>query len=168
MSDAPPLILVLPWPPSVNDYWGIRVVGKRAITFVAEDGKAFKKNVRLYLRMIRAPHFGLDRLALDILVNPPNLVARDLDNLNKAIWDSLSDEYETVKLPTPKGPKQTRVLTVKGIWCNDAQVDKFRMMRGPVIKGGRITVAVTVLSHVEQQVALALPVSMPALAEAPF
>lgn len=79
------IILELPWPPSVNHYW--RRKGSRY--FVSSEGKAYKDSVYYLCTQYRGLFKPCDRLSLFIDAYPPDKRRRDLDNLIKAIQDSL-------------------------------------------------------------------------------
>ena len=79
------MILTLPYPPSVNHYW--RRVGPR--TLISREGRAFRKNVCALLGGGgKPPRSGRVALAMDAF--PPDHRRRDLDNLPKAVLDSLT------------------------------------------------------------------------------
>lgn len=66
-----------------------------------------------------------DRLSVEIVTHQPNRGVHDLDNLEKAILDSL---------------EHARVFP------NDSQIDNLRVMRGEVVKGGRVDVTIERIS----------------------
>ena len=98
--------LVLPYPPSVNHYYrpGERN-GQRFLTARA------KKRLK-------------SRLALDVVVNCPDRRERDIDNLSKAVLDSLQ---------------------AAGVFERDSQIDYLCVQRGSVVKGGMVSVVVAEL-----------------------
>lgn len=150
-----PLVLTLPWAPTVNTYYRSVAMRGRTVVLISKEGRAYKETVRGILREMQAPHFGLARLAIDVLACPPDSRERDLDNLRKALFDSLSDELESKKSAARRGEDAVRQVASRGIWCRDSQIDDDRMRRGPVVKGGRMVVTVTELARVEQQLELA-------------
>lgn len=78
------LSFVLPYPPSVNRYY--RHVGYR--TLISRDGRAYRKRVcTLLAGRVGGPLSG--PLEIEINFYPPDRRQRDLDNVNKGIWDSL-------------------------------------------------------------------------------
>lgn len=84
-SPGHPIRLVLPYPPSMNTYW--RRVGSR--TVLSKKGREYKALVGQmctleHLEPLPGP------LALTILAFPPDERVRDLDNIQKAILDSLT------------------------------------------------------------------------------
>lgn len=66
-----------------------------------------------------------DRLALWLVVQAPDRRARDLDNTVKAVQDA---------------------LTHAGVWLDDSQIDRLLVERGPVVKGGMVSVTMEVMS----------------------
>lgn len=78
------LLIQLPWPPSVNHYY--RRVGHR--TIISREGRAYRKEVCAILRSLHVRTLEGDlRLVIDAY--PPDKRRRDLDNIQKALWDSL-------------------------------------------------------------------------------
>ena len=79
------LELVLPWPPTANTYW--RRHQNRY--FISTRGQLYRKDVALIARDYR-DHFS-NECKLDIAIQafPPDKRKRDLDNLLKALLDSL-------------------------------------------------------------------------------
>lgn len=90
-----PVRLRLPYPVSANRYWrhfgyNPRSGGKaRAVTFVSEDGKAFKEECQWLARAagVRSPLAGT--LELHVRLIPENRVCMDLDNALKVVIDAL-------------------------------------------------------------------------------
>ncbi|HJY40857.1 MAG TPA: RusA family crossover junction endodeoxyribonuclease [Steroidobacteraceae bacterium] len=120
------LTLKLPWPPSVNHYWLILRRGKLAgQPIISDAGKAYRKRVGQLVLEHEIPRNALHgRLAVEILARPPDLRARDLDNLPKGVLDS---------------------LTHAGVIRDDSDIDDLRIRRGPKIAGGMLDVAITVI-----------------------
>jgi crossover junction endodeoxyribonuclease RusA len=81
----------LPWPPSVNHYWCAS--GKRR--YISEAGTIFRKRVQgecfLYNSKNNNALMFDNEARLSVLVEayPPDRRKRDLDNILKAILDSL-------------------------------------------------------------------------------
>jgi crossover junction endodeoxyribonuclease RusA len=116
VSDS--ILLTLPWPPTVNHYWGTK--GKRR--FVMSHGIAFRNAVTLAFYGARRQGFGRSRLRVDVLACPPDARRRDLDNLGKAVLDALAHAR---------------------VYEDDSQIDDFRIHRGPQKKGeGMVVVEV--------------------------
>lgn len=81
-----PLLLQLPYPPSVNSYW--RHVGPRVL--VSAEGREYQRRVAAVVwesGVINPPLSCPLRLSLEVF--PPDRRRRDLDNLLKAVQDSL-------------------------------------------------------------------------------
>lgn len=65
------------------------------------------------------------RLGLVVTLCPPDgYRRRDLDNFQKAVWDS---------------------MTHAGVWLDDSQIDAFCVLRGPVIESGCVFLEIEVL-----------------------
>lgn len=116
-------MLVLPYPPSVNHYW--RHV--RGRTLISQEGRAYRQRVCALLADPamggpgpRKPPSG-GRVALDMDVFPPDRRRRDLDNLQKAVLDSLGHG---------------------GVYKDDSQIDLLITRRCGITPGGRIEVGV--------------------------
>ena len=77
--------LTLPWPPSINRYWRRR--GSQY--FISNEGQLFRKNVILLCKEIPVKFDKNDKLFIDIKASPPDRRRRDIDNILKAIMDSL-------------------------------------------------------------------------------
>lgn len=111
------LLLTLPWPPTVNHYWGQRGKGR----FVKSEGLAFRAAVLAEFYRARRQGFGSSKVRVDILALPPDNRRRDLDNLNKATLDAMA---------------HARVFN------DDSQVHDLRIHRGTIKKGGGLIVEV--------------------------
>lgn len=107
----------LPYPPSVNHYW--RRVG--GATLISRQGRAFRKAVCAMLSRSSAGRLN-GRLAVRILVCPPDARRRDLDNIQKALLDALEHG---------------------GVYDDDGQIDCLFVERGPFTPGGKVLVQVT-------------------------
>ena len=106
----------LPWPPSANTYY--RRVGAK--TLISAAGREYARTVTGLCRAARVcRHDG--RLRVVITACPPDRRRRDLDNLLKGLLDA---------------------LTHGGAWEDDSQIDDLRIIRAPVVAGGRVTVRV--------------------------
>ena len=78
------LELELPYPPSVNHYWRMW----RGRMVISTEGRAYRERVSLMLRAANVrPVPG--KLAVHVEVYPPDNRRRDLDNLQKALLDSM-------------------------------------------------------------------------------
>lgn len=77
-------IVVLPWPPSVNHYWGQRG-GKR---FLSPRVRAWRREAWVSLRGVGARFTTPVRV--EIHAYPPDGRKRDIDNPIKAVLDALT------------------------------------------------------------------------------
>jgi len=103
--------------PSVNHYWQ----AKGKMRFLSQEGKQFKAAMAFALRKME-PFSAGARLFVTLLVSFPDKRRRDVDNIQKALFDSL--------LP-PLG-------------ADDEQIDGFLPLRCPPLKGGRVVVEIGV------------------------
>lgn len=110
------IVLELPYPPSINHYW--RRVGWR--TLISREGRRYRKDVIARLAARRAPPLT-GRLAVQLTVFPPDNRRRDLDNLQKALFDALQRA---------------------GVYVDDSQIDDLHVQRGAVFPGGEVLVAI--------------------------
>ncbi len=110
------MILMLPWPPSINHYW--RRVGPR--TLISREGRTFRRNVCALLGGggFRRPPAG-GRIALCMNAFPPDRRRRDLDNIQKPVLD---------------------VFQHAGIYEDDSQIDLLVTRRREPVRGGRLDV----------------------------
>ena len=75
----------LPWPPSINNYW--RRHGNTY--FISIKGKKYREDV-VYSCFRYKDHFKDDvKISINIDAFPPDKRRRDLDNVLKALLDSL-------------------------------------------------------------------------------
>jgi crossover junction endodeoxyribonuclease RusA len=108
--------LSLPWPPTANTYWR-RAQGR---VLISRDGRAYQRTVKEQVMVQRVPAITDDRrLAVEILAFPPDRRKRDLDNLYKALLDSVSKA---------------------GVIPDDEQIDDLRICRMASEKPGRVQV----------------------------
>ncbi len=111
--------ITLPYPPSVNHVW--RRVGRR--TLLSRQGRAYRRQVHnLLVGRGLQPLAG--RIAVTVEVHPPDRRRRDLDNLQKGLFDALQHA---------------------GVFFDDSQIDELHMLRCECVPGGLVRVCVTVL-----------------------
>lgn len=116
------LRLDLPWPPSVNHYWRTPRTGPlRGRTLISEAGRLYRAAVAAAVLEQRAALRLSDRLAVDIQVFEPDRRSRDIDNLLKAVLDS---------------------LTHAGVWDDDGQIDDLRIWRHRDTRGGMLRITI--------------------------
>lgn len=110
------IFLTLPYPPSVNTYWGFQ--GHRR--FLTNKAVQFKKAVAHEVSLTPA-RFTNERLEVFITLNPPDKRTRDIDNIAKPTLDA---------------------LVSAGLFIDDGQIDRLIIVRSNIIKGGSMTVGV--------------------------
>lgn len=114
MDGSKSFVVELPFPPSVNRYW--RSVKGRVL--ISRNGRDYIRSVAAIVRLENnAPRFGTKRLSLEIVANCPDRRLRDLDNICKAVQDSLQKS---------------------GVYDDDSQIDRLTVIRGKVSKPGRV------------------------------
>jgi len=108
------ITLVLPYPPSVNHYY--RHVGSK--TLISKEGRRYRSAV---CRLVSDT--GIDPLDgpiwMDIEINPPDKRRRDIDNVLKALLDSLQHG---------------------GAYKDDSQVEALSIEKLGPVEGGRTVV----------------------------
>jgi crossover junction endodeoxyribonuclease RusA len=115
------MMLTLPYPPSVNTYW--RANGKRR--FISKAGVEFKNAVQEYVIDNKIPKLGDARIRMDIVIRPRSRRIFDIDNLLKAILDSLMNA---------------------GVYDDDSQVDDLHIIRGTPCPKGACLVVIEVIN----------------------
>lgn len=109
--------LTLPWPPSINNYYGRARNGQ---VFTKAHGKKFRQTVADIVAAARCPK-QIGTLAMFIFASPPDKRKRDLDNIVKATQDALQEA---------------------GCYDNDCQIAGLHVERGSIVKGGKIFVQI--------------------------
>ena len=119
--------ITLPFPPSVNRYYRSPRSGPLAgRTLISEEARKYRAAVCSLAAesKLGGPMEGLLRVSVEVFV--PDRRKRDLDNLGKSLFDS---------------------LTHAGVWGDDSQIDDLRIYRarddkGALIIGGMVKVMV--------------------------
>ena len=109
--------LTLPWPPSVNRYW--RTFQGRMI--ISAEGRSYRKAVADQVLIQRGAKHYEGKLRVTIEARRPDRRRRDLDNLLKAVLDS---------------------LTHAGVWVDDGLIVDLRIYWADSI-GGMLKVKVS-------------------------
>ena len=111
------LKLDLPYPPSVNSYWGF----KGSHRYLTAKAKIFKQEV--FIAFLKSKHkgFGKNRLEINITLYATDKRIRDLDNSIKSLLDALCQA---------------------GVFYDDSQIDKITVQRGAIIKGGLCNISI--------------------------
>ena len=113
------VVLYLPWPPTVNDYYKCGRQGQRYLGINVREYRA----AVLEAIATQVPGLHLDeRLFMEVYLFPPNRRVMDLDNRMKGLLDA---------------------LTESGVWEDDKLVDQLHIYRGEVVKGGSVRVEIS-------------------------
>ena len=113
------IALTLPYPPTVNTYYGN---GPRGNVYIKPAGRSYR--LKVMALMGRYKSNTTERLQVFVAVNPPDKRKRDLDNVCKATLDALQHA---------------------GCFKDDNQIDDLRIVRRKPVKGGSIQVQISVL-----------------------
>ncbi|QCT21782.1 RusA family crossover junction endodeoxyribonuclease [Jejubacter calystegiae] len=111
---------VLPYPPSVNNYW--RRKGPQY--FISKKGQEYRKIVQQIIFDQDLDIYTNSRLRIKIIANAPDNRRRDIDNILKSLLDS---------------------LVHAGFAEDDEQFDDIRVIRGEKVPGGRVGIKITEL-----------------------
>ena len=108
--------LELPYPPSVNHYWGQSGNNK----FLGKKGKEFR--IAVAEACLDAQVVALEgRVSLHVSLCPPDRRQRDVDNVLKHLLDAMEHA---------------------GCYDNDNQIDELHIIRRDVQKGGSCVVLI--------------------------
>lgn len=110
--------LELPYPPTVNHYYGQKPRGGR---YIKPEGKAFRIEVLAVAMQNKACNYVTDDIEVYIEVYPPDKRKRDLDNINKALLDALE---------------------AAGVFKDDSQIVKLTSTKHESVKGGKVIVRI--------------------------
>lgn len=115
--------ITLPYPPSVNTYWRSIRTGKLAgRVLVSEKGREYQAAVGKAVKRAKLGKPLTTRLAVDVLVYPPDRRARDLDNVLKALLDSCQKA---------------------AVFVNDSQIDTLLIERRWPVPDGRVELRIS-------------------------
>jgi len=109
----------IPYPPSVNSYWGFK--GHRR--FLTPKANEFKSSVAQIVSLNKI-NLGTARLQIEIILYATDKRIRDIDNSIKSCLDA---------------------LVQASAFADDSQVDVLTVKRGEVIKGGKAKIILKVL-----------------------
>lgn len=116
----------LPWPPSVNRYY--RHVGYK--TLIAKEGRDYRATVVARLAGV-FPEPLKEKLKVTIECYPPDNRRRDLDNILKALFDSLQHA---------------------GVMLDDHQIDEIHMIRNePLPPHGLVAIKIEIMEKQTQK-----------------
>jgi crossover junction endodeoxyribonuclease RusA len=105
------LNIFLPYPPSVNTYWGF----KGSQRFLTAKARKFKLDVFAAFALSEHESFGKARLQVTVFLYPPDKRIRDIDNVIKPLLDA---------------------LTQAKVFDDDSQVDRLLVVRKEKKIGG--------------------------------
>lgn len=117
--------LTLPFPPSVNTYWRAPNRGPLAGRhLISAAGRKYQSDAcaAIIEQLRRLPKPSTTPAAVAIILFPPDLRRRDLDNYNKALFDA---------------------LTHAGVWEDDSQVKRMLVEWGPVVPKGKVEITIS-------------------------
>lgn len=111
--------LTLPFPPSVNGYWRATSTGMK----ISASGRSFRSNAiaAILTQLKRRPQPITVNVEVTVLLYPPDKRHRDLDNYQKALFDS---------------------LTHAGVWVDDRQIKRFTVEWGEQVRKGKAEVII--------------------------
>jgi crossover junction endodeoxyribonuclease RusA len=109
------LSLNLPYPPSINAYYGRNKFGS---VYIKKDGRNYREEVIRLLKPLIKETYQC-RLRVWVEVYCPDRRRRDLDNIKKALLDA---------------------MTHAGVYTDDCLIDDLRSVRGELRKGGEVIV----------------------------
>ena len=112
------LFLTIPFPPSINTYWGFS--GHRR--FLTKKAVQFKIDVSYQVRLADV-NFGDARLFVTMLLYEKDKRIRDIDNTAKPTLDA---------------------LVQAGLFNDDSQVDRLLIERREKFKGGKAELIISV------------------------
>ncbi len=119
--------LALPFPPSVNHYWRTPTKGKLAGRhLISAKGRQYRIDA---MQAIARQWQGeaLDgRLAVKVVLIPPDRRQRDIDNYFKGLLDA---------------------ITHSKLWQDDGQIDQLTIIRGEQAKGGGCLVEIVEIAE---------------------
>ncbi len=112
--------LTLPFPPSVNGYWRATNTGMK----ISASGRSFRSHAiaAILTQLKRRPQPITVNVEVTVLLYPPDKRNRDLDNYQKALFDS---------------------LTHAGVWVDDRQIKRFTVEWGEQVKQGKAEVTIS-------------------------
>ena len=114
------LAFTMPWPPSVNSCWKPVGRGKSSRMMLTPGVKAYRQLAWYMLVQQRVPRGRLAQpIAISIVAHPPDLRARDIDNLLKVSIDA---------------------LTLAGVLEDDKWIEELSIRRASVVKDGLLRV----------------------------
>lgn len=108
----------VPFPPSVNSYYRSISRGRVCQSILSAKGREYAHKL---VEQIGPQKPIQGRLAVSVLLCPPDKRRRDLDNYMKSLLDA---------------------LTKCGVWEDDSQIDRLTIDRGPIENRCLVTIEV--------------------------
>ena len=112
------ILIVLPYPPSVNAYYRHLPNGR---TLISQKGRLFKFAVARAVMSCRGAKHYTGRLEVFVSLHPANNRRSDIDNNMKSLLDGLQ---------------------AAGVFIDDSQIDRLVIERKAIEKGGVAVVTV--------------------------
>jgi crossover junction endodeoxyribonuclease RusA len=121
-----PLVLVLPYPPSVNTYWRR---GPRS-TYLSKNGREYRAAIQAF----KDKHHRLRKsitcdIKMEVYAFPPTAHKRDVDNIAKSLLDSLDHA---------------------GYYDDDVQIKDLRLRMFTKVPPGYVVVRISVLKPLQE------------------
>lgn len=108
---------ILPYPPSNNRYYR----HAKGIHYISNEGRAYRAVVANIIHCLDLDISLESKLSVTVYVAPPDNRIRDLDNIPKCLFDS---------------------LTYAGFWKDDGQIDSIKIVRCRKVKDGRLFIKI--------------------------
>lgn len=119
--------LHLPWPPTINSYYGHKPMKRRVINYIKPAGKKYRQDVEsAIVEQVGYLHLD-DKLFVEVVLYPPDERKRDLDNYMKALLDA---------------------CTHANLWFDDDQIDQLHIYRGCKKAQGSVTLRLSLAGPV--------------------
>lgn len=121
--DSSTIVLVLPLPPSLNDYYGHTApTAHRVIKYIKEKGKKYRIAVKEYIELNKF-NIGINiPITVEVILNFPTNRQQDLDNRMKGLLDA---------------------LTQSNVWVDDSLIYDLHIIKGAIGKPGGCIVKIT-------------------------
>jgi len=86
-------LIVLPFPPSVNDYYGMACNAKRPRKFIKTKGEQYRIRVQEIIQSKDLELRANVPLSVSITLTPKDNRVHDIDNVLKCLFDSLTHAH---------------------------------------------------------------------------
>jgi len=111
----------LPWPPTVNSYYGHKPIKRKIIPYIKKAGKEYREAVHQAI-VEQVGYLELDEsLHVEVVLYPPDERRRDLDNYMKALLDA---------------------CTHAKLWEDDSLIDQLVIYRGRKCPKGAVIIRI--------------------------